>query len=139
MKVFKYYIIAILLFASMNAYAQVAVIANKSVSDASISSSKVESVYMLKDKTWSDGKGVILFTLKSDNGTVEKFFSSFGKSSSDMKKLWMKAQLTGEGMAPEALGSEDEVVNKVASTPGAIGYVDAKKVNGNVKVLLTIN
>jgi ABC-type phosphate transport system substrate-binding protein len=139
MKVFKYYIIAILLFASMNAYAQVAVIANKSVSDASISSSKVESVYMLKDKTWSDGKGVILFTLKSDNGTVEKFFSSFGKSSSDMKKLWMKAQLTGEGMAPEALGSEDEVVNKVASTPGAIGYVDANKVNGNVKVLLTIN
>jgi ABC-type phosphate transport system substrate-binding protein len=139
MKVFKYYIIAILLFASMNAYAQVAVIANKSVSDASISSSKVESVYMLKDKTWSDGKGVILFTLKSDNGTVEKFFSSFGKSSSDMKKLWMKAQLTGEGMAPEALGSEDEVVNKVASTPGAIGFVDAQKVNGNVKVLLTIN
>jgi len=139
MKVFKYYIIAILLFASMNAYAQVAVIANKSVSDASISSSKVESVYMLKDKTWSDGKGVTLFTLKSDNGTVEKFFSSFGKSSSDMKKLWMKAQLTGEGMAPEALGSEDEFVNKVASTPGAIGYVDAKKVNGNVKVLLTIN
>ena len=139
MKVFKYYIIAILLFASMNAYAQVAVIANKSVADASISSSKVESVYMLKDKAWSDGKGVILFTLKSDNGTVEKFFSSFGKSSSDMKKMWMKAQLTGEGMAPEALGSEDEVVNKVASTPGAIGYVDAKKVNGNVKVLLTIN
>ena len=139
MKLHKLYMLALMLFFAGSAYSQVAVIANKSVADASISSSKVESVYMLKDKTWSDGKGVILFTLKSDNGTVEKFFSSFGKSSSDMKKMWMKAQLTGEGMAPEALGSEDEVVNKVASTPGAIGFVDAKKVNGNVKVLLTIN
>lgn len=56
-----------------------------------------------------------------------------------MKKLWMKQQLTGEGIAPEALGSEDEVLNKVASTPGAIGFIDAKKVNDKVKVLLTIN
>jgi ABC-type phosphate transport system substrate-binding protein len=55
-----------------------------------------------------------------------------------IKKVWMKLQLTGEGQAPEGLGSDDEVVSKVASTPGAIGYVDAAKVNDNVKVLLEI-
>ncbi len=138
MKIFKFYIMAILLFASINAYAQVAVIANKSVADASITSSKLENIYSLRDKVWSDGKGITLFTLKSESSTVEKFFSSFGKSSSDMKKLWMKLQLTGEGIAPEALGSEEEVVNKVSTTPGAIGFVSADKAKDNVKIILTI-
>ena len=139
MKLNKMLIIALVVIFSGSVFAQVAVIANKSVSDASLDSKKVEEIYSLKLKTWSDGKSITLFAYKSDNGTVEKFYSSMGKSSSDMKKLWMKLQLTGEGTAPEALGSEDEVLNKVASTPGAIGFVDASKVNGNVKVLLTIN
>jgi ABC-type phosphate transport system substrate-binding protein len=55
-----------------------------------------------------------------------------------MKKLWMKVQLTGEGQPPTGVGSEDEVLSKVASTPGAIGFVSSDKVNGSVKVLLTI-
>ncbi len=46
--------------------------------------------------------------------------------------------LSGDGQAPDALGSEDEVVNKVASTPGAIGYVSADKAGDNVKILLVI-
>lgn len=139
MKLNKLFVLALIIFFTSSAYSQVAVIANKSVADASISASKLESIYLLKEKTWSNGQGVVLFTLKNENSTVEKFFSSFGKSFSDMKKLWMKVQLTGEGVAPESLGSEEEVLSKVSSTSGAIGFVSADKVNGNVKVLLTIN
>ena len=139
MKLNKLYMLLLLILFTGSIYSQVAVIANKSVPDGSISNAKLQEVYSLKIKTRSNGQGIILFTLKNDNSTVEKFFSSFGKSSSDMKKVWMKIQLTGEGTAPDALGSEDEILNKVASTPGAIGYIDAKKVNDKVKVLLTIN
>lgn len=119
--------------------AQVAVIANKSVADSKITVSKAAEIYLLKSKTWSDGKGVVPFTLKTDNDASSKFFGAVGKSSMELKKVWMKLQLTGEGQAPEGLGSEDEILSKVASTPGAIGFVSASKVNDNVKVLLTIN
>ncbi|MFO7445547.1 MAG: substrate-binding domain-containing protein [Ignavibacteriaceae bacterium] len=139
MKFYKLYILAAILFFTVSGYAQVAIIANKSVSDGSVSVSKLTDIYSLRAKAWSNGNAIILFTHKSDNASTGKFFSAIGKSSADMKKVWMKLQLTGEGQAPEALGSDDEVLNKVASTPGAIGFVDAGKVNDKVKVLLTIN
>lgn len=139
MKVYKLLITVLILFISIEVSAQVAVIANKSVSDNSINIGKVTDIYNLKAKTWSDGKAIVPLTYRSDNDASNKFFSAVGKSSMDMKKIWMRLQLTGEGQAPEGMGSEDELINKVASTPGAVGFISANKVNDKVKVLLTIN
>jgi len=138
MKLYKYLIMAFMLLLAGQSYAQVAVIANKSVSESSVSTSKLTDIYFLRAKAWSNGSSIVPVTLKSDNEDVQKFFSSMGKSSMEMKKLWMKLQLTGEGQPPVGVGSEEEVLSKVASTPGAIGFVSADKVNGSVKVLLTI-
>ncbi|MFO7445545.1 MAG: hypothetical protein R6W90_04225 [Ignavibacteriaceae bacterium] len=119
--------------------AQVAVIANKSVSESSISVDKASDIYTSKDKNWGNGTKIVRFTLKSEDVNSNKFFGAIGKTYADLKKVWMKLQLTGEGQAPEALGADDEIINKVASTPGAIGFVNAGKVSDKVKVLLTIN
>jgi ABC-type phosphate transport system substrate-binding protein len=139
MKFYKYIIIAMLFFGYINASAQVAVIANKSVAESTIDASKLSSIYSLKDKTWSDGKSIVPVMLKGDSQATDKFFSAVGKSKIEMNKLWMKLQLTGEGQAPEGMSSEDEVLNKVASTPGAIGFVSVSKAGSNVKILFTIN
>lgn len=138
MKLFKYYFIALMLFAVASVQAQVAIIANKSVSESSISSSKLNDIYSLRTKSWGNGSSIIPVTIKSDNEATQKFFSALGKSSMEMKKLWMKLQLTGEGQPPTGVGSEEELLAKVASTPGAIGFISADKVNSSVKVLLTI-
>lgn len=139
MKFHKLYLLTLMLIFTISSYAQVAVITNKSVTENSISSNKLSEIYCLKAKTWSNGQAIVPLTFKSDDAVSDKFFSSMGKSYSDMKKLWMKLQLTGEGMAPEAVSSNEEIINKVASTPGSIGFIDAKKVTDKVKVLLTIN
>lgn len=135
----KLLLITGLFLLAINIQAQVAVVGNKSVSESSINISQLNDIYSSKVKNWKDGSKIIRFTSKTDDAISDKLFGAIGKSSIDMKKLWMKLQLTGEGMAPEALGSDEEVINKVSSTPGAIGFIDAKKVNDKVKVLLKIN
>lgn len=139
MKTCRYLLVALALFASTVAQAQVAVIANKSVPEGSISISKLDDIYSLRQKTWSDGKAIVPLALKSDNEVTQKFYDALGSSSMEMKKLWMRAQLTGEGQPPEGMGSTDEILEKVESTPGAIGFVEASKVSGKVKVLLKID
>ncbi len=139
MKLYKYLIAAFMLLMGSQAFAQIAVIANKSVPENAIKINKVGEIYTLMAKTWSDGKAIVPVTLKSDNAETEKFFGAIGKSFLEIKKLWMRAQLTGEGQPPVGVGSDDDVISKVASTPGAIGFVNAGKVNNKVKVLLTIN
>jgi hypothetical protein len=46
--------------------------------------------------------------------------------------------LSGEGDPPEPIDSEEEMLKKVAATPGAIGFVSQSKVSEDVKVLIVI-
>ncbi|MCP4728079.1 MAG: hypothetical protein GY863_23775 [bacterium] len=88
---------------------------------------------------WSNGNAVVLVELGVDGDTKNKFYGFLGTSAKKMKNAWMKKMLAGEGQAPDALDSEDAVLQKVASTPGAIGYVSKAKAGANVKILLEIN
>ncbi|HTY37792.1 MAG TPA: hypothetical protein VMH23_11815 [Bacteroidota bacterium] len=119
--------------------AQVAVIAHKGVSVSAISASAAADIFSLSTKEWKDGSPVVVFDQKTEGATRTKFYEFIGKSPIELKKIWMRIQLSGEGKAPTIVGSDDEVVQKVASTPGAIGYVAASKASGDVKILATIN
>lgn len=62
-----------------------------------------------------------------------------GRSSAQLKAHWSKLVFTGKGTPPLELASEAAVIEHVANNPGAVGYVDAANVTGNVKVALTLN
>jgi ABC-type phosphate transport system substrate-binding protein len=66
------------------------------------------------------------------------FYKYLGKSSSRMKSIWLKRMLSGEGDPPQAFKSEEELLQKVMLTPGAVGFVATEKVNEQVKVLVVI-
>lgn len=127
----------LLVFSTVNA--QVTIIANNSVSVSSINKSELLDIYSLSIKNWDNDDKIIVLDLKSDNDVKAKFYNHLGKSNSALKKVWMRAQLTGEGFAPDAMNSEEEILKKVAATPGAIGYVRKSIVNSSVKVLAEIN
>lgn len=133
---YTYIIIGMLLLFTVSSSAQVAVIANKSVSDNSISVTAAGNIYALAQSSWSDGKKITVF---DNSGDVKNaFYNALGKDPLSLKKEWMKKQLTGEAKAPQALSSDDEVIKKVSDTPGAIGFVKLSSVSGNVKTLLQL-
>jgi hypothetical protein len=117
-------------------YAQISIISNKDVTYKISNIQQVIDIYILETKT--DGKkNFVVFDLM--NGEVKgKFLSAIDKTSTDLKKVWMKAQLSGEGKAPEALSSESDVIKKVSSTAGGIGYVSSSNVTPDVNVLFTV-
>jgi ABC-type phosphate transport system substrate-binding protein len=137
MKTYFTFLIIFILLSAACVHAQISIIANKSVPVNSIEMGNVNQIYLLKARTWSNGTSINPIILKSENETCKQFFSALGTDFMEMKKFWMKLQLTGAGKPPEGVGSEDEVISKVESTPGAIGFVNASKVNSKVKVLLT--
>lgn len=138
MKKIILFVILAILFATEKISAQVAVIANKSVSASSVDASSLSNIYSLDSKNLG-GVTVVVLDLGEDNDAKKKFYAFLGKSFADMKKVWLKAKLTGNGNPPITVASEEEMIKKVASTPGAIGYVSASKVTGDVKVLKKID
>lgn len=129
---------ALMLVAGLStAYAQVAVIANKNVSAAKADISQLKNLFMLDSKDFGGAK-IVIIDFKDNNASKEKLAKALGSTPEDMRKAWLRAKLTGNGTPPKTVGSPEDMVKEVASTPGAIGYVPADKVTGDVKVLYTI-
>jgi ABC-type phosphate transport system substrate-binding protein len=118
--------------------AEVAVIAHPSVPVEAITRAQLLDLYTGDVKEWDNGEPIILIDLKPKTDVKQTFYDYLGKSASRMKSIWMKNMLTGEGKPPESMGSQQDLLQKVASTPGAIGYVDNNLVTGDVRTLTVI-
>jgi ABC-type phosphate transport system substrate-binding protein len=137
MKVFTIITVSLLYF--FQAQAQVAVIANKSVPVDKIDKSTLIDYYARDIWIWNNDEPVTVFDLKTKSNVKERFYNFLGKSPSRMKSIWMKQMLSGEGKPPEALESENDMLEKVSSTPGSIGFISNSKVTSDVKILMEIN
>ena len=120
------------------ASAQVAVIAHKSVPADSLTKVQLLDFYTGEALSWKDGLAVVVCDLRLKGGVKDAFYQFLGKSSTRMKSIWLKRKLAGEGDPPESFQTEEELLQHVAATPGAVGFVHTSKVNGEVKVLYRI-
>ena len=118
--------------------AQVAVIAHPAVPEDAVSKSQLLDFYTGDITSWSNGDPVVVLDLQVKSVVKTAFYKFIGKSTSRMKSIWLKKKLSGEGGPPEAFPSEEQVLDKVASTPGAIGFVAQSRVRNTVKTLLVI-
>ncbi|MDH3890119.1 MAG: hypothetical protein OEV49_03465 [candidate division Zixibacteria bacterium] len=118
--------------------AQIAVIANTSVPIESLDKEMLFDVYRCDVQTWDDDTKIMVWDLGERGATRKAFYEFIGKRPSRMKSLWMKKLLTGDGDPPEVAESEEEMLEKIIGTPGAIGYVNQELVDDRVKLLLVI-
>ncbi len=119
-------------------FSQVAVIAHKSVPIDKIKKSKLLDFYTGDIRKWNDGQPVVILDLKPRGDTKKAFYEFLGKRPSRLKSIWLRKMLSGEGDPPLSMKSEDELLKKVASTPGALGFVSQRRATGDVKTLFLI-
>ena len=137
MKYFYYPIFLMAVFISIN-YAQVAVIVNKSTPASKITAGSLLQIYLMNNTKWSDGTKIIVYYNK-EQSICQKLCDFIGMDIISIRKRWMQLQLSGEGKAPEAIGDDAEMIERVTSTSGAIGYINVSAIKGNdLKVIATI-
>lgn len=129
----KLVLIAALGLTATLAQAEVAVVVNPANS-ATLDKGSIKKIFLGKSKSFPDG--ATAKPVNQDGTAASKEFNSkvVGKSGSQLNAYWSKLVFTGKGTPPEKLASDQAVLDFVAANAGAIGYVDASKVSGNVKV-----
>jgi len=135
MRLFVLLIAALVPLASHHAQAQVVVIANPSFKSADVSSADLRDVFTGAASTLKDGSHVIPVLLKG--GTVSDSFLILyvGKSDSAFRANWRSLLFSGQGTMPRSFDSESAVVEYVAHTPGAIGYIAKSTAHEGVKTM----
>jgi ABC-type phosphate transport system substrate-binding protein len=122
---------------TMSLRAQVVIIAHPSVSAKTIDKRTLTEIYTVARTEWKDGDPVHTFALQRGAPAAEAFYRFIGIDGLSLRKVWLRAQLTGEGPAPTVV-SEAEMVKVVGETPGAIGIIGMERVTDRVKVLRQI-
>ncbi len=113
----------------------VKVIANPSVKSDSISADELRSVFLEERNSLNDGSRVEPVISKG-GAAHEAFVKEFlGKTDSDLQAYYRALVFTGKGSMPKTVGSDSDIVEYVAKTRGAIGYVSMETSTDGVKTL----
>lgn len=139
----KKILIFMLLFVSLGVFfvtptfAKVVIIANNSVAQDSLNKQDLQNIFLGKMAKWSDNSSIYFVT--SENDIHEDFLKMYiNRSSSQFRNYWRKMVFTGKGQKPKAFKTDEELIQFVSETSGAIGYVSSDAALKNVKTI-TVN
>lgn len=119
------------------ANADFAVIVHPSAPDG-ISKDEVAKIFLAKSDKFADGSSSKPVNQTAGSAPREPFEKTvLGKSPSQVKAYWSRLIFTGKAVPIDELKSDQEVVQFVSATPGAIGYVDSSSISDKVKVILS--
>ena len=110
------------------------IIANPDVKASEASKADIKDVFTGGSSTLS-GSHVTPVLLKSGAASDEFLAAYIGKSEAAFMASWRSLVFSGQATMPKSLDSDAAVVEYVAHTPGAIGYIGKASPHEGVKVL----
>ena len=123
-----------ILSAGTSAAADFKVIANASVSTTTVTTEDLKAVFLGSKSSLGDSH---VSPVLEKSGTAHEAFlrDCVGKSDAALNNYYRTLVFTGKGTMPKALASDSDVVDYVAKTKGAVGYVAAGTAVTGVKTL----
>jgi len=112
------------------------VVVHPHVNDKNLSVNTLRAIFGMRMQTWSDGTRIRVFVL-SDDASLHQQFSKeiLNVFPYQLRSAWDRLVFSGIGQAPVKVNSIEEMLAKVASTPGSIGYLWRTNIDSSVNVL----
>jgi ABC-type phosphate transport system substrate-binding protein len=117
------------------AHAQVLVIGNPGFKVDSVSKSDLREVFTGSSTSVKEAGHVVPALLKEGSAHNQFLSEIVGQSPVGLLICWRGLVLSGRAAMPKTFDSESAMVEYVARTPGAIGYISPGTPHDSVKVL----
>lgn len=135
--VFSYLIC--LLFVAFSAGSEVRavqVVVHASNDTENIRVEQIRRIFSMRQTVWSKGQAITVYVLPNEH-QIHQLFSTqvLGMFPYQLNRIWNKLVYSGLGEEPIKVQSEQEMLERVSQTPGAIGYVMQSNNLDNVYVI----
>ncbi len=101
------------------------VIAHPSLNTQELSLNQLRSIFSLRARQWPDGTPITVFVYRDEKPAHRQFLLSTLKMlPHQLRRQWDRYIYSGIGQGPVVVDSQKEMLNKVKSTPGGIGYIE---------------
>jgi ABC-type phosphate transport system substrate-binding protein len=132
-------LLGLLLCDPLSARDEIAVIVAKDSADVTIDRVRLRDIYLKKILLDADGTALIPINLPPEHPLRRSLAETlFNKSAQQLQDYWNQRYFHGI-TPPYVLHSQEAVVQFVAKTPGAIGYIAACRLDNRVKQVLKLN
>ena len=112
-----------------------AVVVDKGNKLQNVSSAHLAKIFKGEVKKWSDGRNVVLILHKSSPDEITTLTRLTKMTAAEIKAM-IAQSITAQGKDQiRAVDSDADVIQTVASTPGAIGLVEERSINDRVAVV----
>jgi len=112
-----------------------AVVVDKENKLQNVSSAHLAKIFKGEVKKWSDGRNVVLILHKSSPDEITTLTRLTKMTAAEIKAM-IAQSITAQGKDQiRAVDSDADVIQTVASTPGAIGLVEERSINDRVAVV----
>ena len=136
-RAFQFAVLFVFASVSLAAARDIALVSNKSTNRGDVTVAELVKVCKAQASHWPDGKP-ITFVMRSPSAPEMKMVVEkvYGMSESELNSLIVTSN-RGRPAHPAipVVDSDEELVNKVASTPGAVGVVDVYSINSSVAIV----
>lgn len=113
----------------------VVVVTNKGVPTGSVNAEMIKKIYSGHVTKWPDNQAIVVSVMEGSDAHKEFLKTYVNKSEAQFSSTWKKMMFTGQASYPKNFNSAQSLVDFVAKTPGAIGYVDAAAKTDGVNVV----
>ncbi len=114
---------------------QIFIIGNKSIVVNSLDHKTISEIFKAEKSKWHNNEKITVVMLKK--GPIHETFvkNHVGITPKKLIRIWRKVIFTGMGNPPIICTSEADMIQTVAETKGAIGYIGTDTSNKNVKLI----
>lgn len=111
-------------------------IAHPGEAHSKIAQKTLRAIFGMTMQTWPDGRPLTVFVFRDDDPQHQQFCRKvIGVLPYTLRRNWDRLLFSGAAQAPIVVETPQEMLSRVATTPGAIGYIEKEWVNDSVSII----
>ncbi|TDB04250.1 hypothetical protein [Halomonas marinisediminis] len=111
-------------------------VAHADVTTQHLTRDTTRAIFAMRQRTWPDGQAVRVFVLPNGHPVHERFVKErLTVYPHQLQLAWDRMVFSGTGQAPDRVRHQTEMLERIATTPGAIGYLEREYLDERVQVI----
>ncbi|HSH56667.1 MAG TPA: hypothetical protein VK965_01795 [Halomonas sp.] len=114
----------------------VLLVAHANVTTQHLTRDTTRAIFAMRQRTWPDGQAVQVFVLGNNHPVHERFVKErLTVYPHQLQLAWDRMVFSGTGQAPNRVQGQREMLERIAVTPGALGYLEREYLDDRVQVI----
>ncbi|MBB3231256.1 hypothetical protein [Halomonas stenophila] len=114
----------------------VLLVANADVETHRLTRDTTRAIFAMRQRTWPDGQAARVFVLPNSHPVHARFVKErLSVYPHQLQLAWDRVVFSGTGQAPNRVRTQVEMLEQIASTSGALGYVEREYLDDRVQVI----